>query len=82
MTFASPRQRSRLVVIMWNDLQYGYVKEGSILPFHRLQTMKKRGLTAPASFLFKTGKLGYHISRPPTSGSELSGSLISEKANL
>ena len=25
---------------------------------------------APASFLLETGKLGYHISRPPTSGSD------------
>ena len=30
---------------------------------------------APASSLLKIGKLRYHISRPPTSGSELSGSL-------
>ena len=29
---------------------------------------------APASLLLKTGRLGFHISRPPTSGSKLSGS--------
>ncbi len=30
---------------------------------------------APAIFFLKRGKLGYHISRPPMSVSELSGSL-------